>query len=379
MADVIEMLLDSNGFTSNEKQVDMHPERMKNFAPINPLTVILSRIRKLQAKNTEVRWIEEEKTPTVLVATTYHSNSATTLTITYADYLRYEDLLLNTATDEIISIDDTDINAADTSCTCTRGQLGSTADVINVGDLLLLLAPAKTEGGNYTTDKTTVDSEQYNYTHIVNKFTSISKSANAESTWFGPKRKQNIHKMQDEAYEEIENALYWSRRSSSSGRRTMGGLHWRLGAGTHVFDCNGIQSWSGFDNQLSTYREICPDSNRLVMLAPEKIRGRINQWGKGLVRLTGKENELGINIDRYNGAVTLDIVTAPLMAGNGLNHRAFLLDLDRIALKWLRSPKTLFNSTNSEDPESYRDKFEAEMTLIVANEKYHAYFKNWRA
>ena len=166
----------------------MYPERMKNFAPINPLTVILSRIRKLQAKNTEVRWIEEEKNPTVLVATTYHTNAATTLTITYADYLRYEDLLLNTATDEIISIDDTDINAGDTSCTCTRGQLGSTADVIHVGDVLLLLAPAKTEGGNYTTDKTTVDSEQYNYTQVVNKFTSISKSANAEATWFGPKR-----------------------------------------------------------------------------------------------------------------------------------------------------------------------------------------------
>jgi hypothetical protein len=381
MADVIEMLLDSNGFTTNEKQVDMYPERMPNFAPINPLTVILSRIRKLQAKNTEVRWVEEEKNPTVFAATTYHSNSATTLTATYADYLRLEDLLLNTATDEIISIDDTDINAGDLSCTCTRGQLGSTADVINVGDLLLLLAPAKTEGANYTTDKTTVDSEQYNYTQIINKFASISKSANAEATWFGPKRKQGIRKMQDEAYEEIENNLYWSRRSNSAARRTMGGLHWRLSAGTHVNDFNGIMSRTGFDNALTTYREQCPDATNLIFLCPERTRGIINNWAKGMVRINGNDttNKLGINIDKYIGAIELDIVTAPLMAGNGLNHRGFLLDLDRIALKWLRSPKTIFNSTNSEDPESYRDKFEAELTMIVANEKYHAYFKNMRA
>lgn len=381
MADVIASLLTTNGYTSNEKQVDMYPEQVKNFAPINPLTVILDRIRKLTAKNTEIRWIEEEKMPTVLVATTYHTNSATTLTVTYADYLRHEDVLLNTMTDELISINDTDIAAADTSCGCTRGQFGSTADVINVGDLLLLLSTAKTEGADYTTSRSVVDTEYYNYTQVINEFCEISKSANGVATWFSSKRQTQIQKMRDYAYEKIENNLYWQMRSISGAKRTMGGLFWRLGAGTNVLDAQGLLTESKLDAFLSSYRESAPDSNRLILLCPERMRGIINRFGKGLIRLSGKENEYGINISKYVGAIELDIVTAPLMAGNGLNHRAFLLDMNRIALKWLdgRSPKIIHFSNNEEDSEVIRDKFEAELSMIIFTDKYHGYIKNARA
>lgn len=384
MADVIEMMLSSNGYTTNQKKVDMYPYATKNYAPVNPLTVILDRIRKeREAFNVEVRWIEEEEMPGVVVATAAHSSSETTFTCTYADYLRHEDLLMNSMTDEYITVNDTTINAADTTVTIARGQCGSTAAAISVGDLLLLLPSAKTEGAENVTDRAVLDTEYYNYTQIVNEFTSISRSTNAEDTHFGPQRIRNIRKMKDAAMKKIERLLYWGQRGAASASvhgRTMGGLLWRLATGPNVLDCNGILTESKLDWFLSTYREKAPDSSRLVLLCPERMRGVINRFGKGLVRLTGKESSYGLNISKYTGAVELDIVTAPLMAGNGVNHRAFLLDMDRIALKWLkgRQPQVFFNSTNQRDPEYIRDKFEAELTMILMNTKYHGYIKNAR-
>jgi len=386
LADVIEMMTSSNGYTTNQKKIDMHPYAIKNYAPINPLTVILDRIRKMTAINTNVKWIEEEEMPTLLIATAYHSNSTTTLTSTYVDYLRHEDLIMNAMTDEYLTVYDTDIDADDTSVTVARGQCGSTADVINVGDMLILLPSAKTEGADYVTDRAVKDSEYYNLTQVVNDFTSISKSTNGEATWFGPQRQINIRKMRDANYKKIEKLLYWGQRSAATTGtgahgRTMGGLLWRLASGTNVLDANGILTETKLDAFLSSYRESAPDSTKLILLCPERMRGIINRFAKGLIRLTGKENEYGIDIHKYIGAIELDIVVAPLMAGNGLNHRAFLLDMDRIALKWLkgRSPKILFNSTNSEDPEFIRDKFEAELTMLIMTTKYHAYIKNARA
>lgn len=383
MADVIEMMLSSNGYTSNEKKVDMYPYQLKNYAPINPLTVILDRIRKMTANNVNVKWIEEEKIPTTLVVTAAHTSATTTLTSTYVDYLRHEDLLMNSMTDEYVVVNDTAIDAGDTSVTIARGQCGSTAAAMSVGDLLILLPSAKTEGADYVTDRAVLDTEYYNLTQVVNDFTSISKSTNGESTWFSPKRQQNIRKMRDANYEKIEKLLYYGQRSSATsvGGRAMGGLLWRLAAGTNVLDANGVLTETKLDAFLSSCRESAPDAMRWLLLCPERMRGIINRFGKGLIRLTGKENAYGIDIHKYIGAIELDIVVAPLMAGNGLNHRAFLLDMDRIALKWLkgRQPKVIFNSTNSEDPEFIRDKFEAELTMIIANEKYHGYIKNARA
>lgn len=377
--DVYSQIMDGTGFTTNEKKVDMYPVLFKNYSELTPLTVILAKLREEMAKNTRVDWIEDEELPTEFKHTGYLGATGTTGVHLYVDYpaaLKKEDLLLVPSTGEIVSVE---TNPADTDLyvRITRAQCGTTIGIIPAGEILVLLSMSKTEAADEVNARSVVNSAYYNYTQIINEFTQVSKSVNAEETWFGPKRIEGQKKMWRAFQLKLERTLYFGQRYLGTNRRFMGGLMWRLNNGTNCYNVDGLLTETGFDDYLDDVYQAQPDNSALTLFGSPTMINKISQMFRNKIRISPEATKYGLNIKRYEGAVDVDLVKCPLLTGPTMKGYGFLLNLNKIAIKWLRKPKMLFN-TYVERAEYIEDKVEAEITMIIGLEKTHGLIKGMR-
>lgn len=370
----------STTFTTNEKRVDMWPAMFNSFVDATPITVILSKLRDASATNTRIDWTEGNELPREVTHTgVTEPTVSTTITIANWSFLRRDDLLFVPSTEELMRVETTPTS---TSVTVERGIGGTTSVVLAADATLIMLVPAKEEAGAYQTPRAVVNTNQYNLTQIVNEFTRVSKSVNKISTWFTPKRQENQQKMWLAFRKKLESTLMFGHREdgtdvqSNNAFRAMGGLFWKLGASTatNIFDVNGLLTESALDQWLEDVYTEVPSTDRLTFVASPFIIGRINQIAKPLIRISPNAKVYGLDIMRYEGSISIDLIRHPLLKGNYLRGMGFLLDLNRVILKWLRKPEMLFD-TNIKGHEFIEDKIEAEVSMIIANENYHGFMK----
>jgi len=195
------------------------------------------------------------------------------------------------------------------------------------------------------------------------------------------RRQENQFKMNYDFRLNFENSLMYGYRSSTSGDtlnvRTMGGLMQWLGTGSNVLDVpGGVLTESMLDNWLTDIKTRRPDIKSLTLFASLNVINRINQMMKTLIRLSPNTKLYGMQIQRYFGAIGLDLVPAPLLSGPYLKGWGWALDLSHVKLKYLRPVMLNKAVNNSNDDDFVRDRIRTEVSMIVGVQERHGMITN---
>lgn len=378
----------TNAWATNEKPIDMSPKMLENYANITPLTAIFTRLeQERKAKNIQFDFLEQEMAPDRVQFTGATESSATT-PITIADYsaLGLGDMLYNARTNEYLRV-----SAAVTSnsVAVTRGWGDTSSSVLQTGDWLIICGNSQEEGiSAINTSRIPLNTRQYNYQQIITNNVDTTWSTDAEATHPGMpgKRAEAQAKMTYAFRLQFENSIMYGYRASVAGSslniRTMGGLNQWLYAGTNVLDVpGGIITESMLDNWLTDIHTRRPDIKTLTLFAAPNLNNRINQIAKqgGSLQMSPNSKLYGMQINRYQGAINLDLVDAPLLAGPYLKGWGWALDLTHISLKYLRPVVLNKGVNNYNDDDFIRDRIRTEVSLKVSIQERHGMIRNGMA
>jgi hypothetical protein len=378
MPDLINKVATSNAYATNEKPVDMTEEMAQNYRELTPATAILTRISTARrAKNVQFDWIIEEVMPHKITYDHASESSAGT-TIYSEDYavLAIHDQLYVPRTGEVMHVD----QAVTTSSIHVRRGIGDTTGApLEAGDTIFILANAQEEGVSaIDTGRMVVNSRDYNYTQIITEMMDTTNSVDAETTYFGgpgSKRERNQFKMTYNFRTKLELAVMLNYRENYTGgtlpQRSMGGFLQWLATGPNVLDLSagaygGILTQSALDSFLADIKNTHPDIVSLGCFASYQFISRVNSLFKDFIRISPNAESFGLNINRYFGAMGLDLIPAPLLEGEYLGGTAFLVDFTHVDLKYLRPVVLRKNVNNSDDDDFARDRIRTEVGMRFA-------------
>lgn len=380
---IISKAASSNSYATNEKPVDMYPEMMKNYQDSTPLTVILTRIEEARkANNVQIDWIEQETLPYKVFHTGADESTATT-PITIADYaaLGIGDMLFVPRTREYMRVSAT---VSDATVDVTRGVGDSTGTALRANEEIRIVGNAQEEGiAAINTSRIAVNSRLYNYQQIITNNIDTTHSQNEEVTHFagkGGKRIENLFKLNDSFRLGTEQAIMFGYRSSTAGSalniRTMGGLIQWLGTGTNVLDVSangGVLTETMLDDWLAGIKNRWPNMISLGLCGSYQFLSKITQLAKRNATITLSPNSTlyGLNIERYKGAMNLDLIPAPLMDGDELSTWGFALDFSHLRLRYLRPVMLNKGVNNYNDDDFIRDRIRTEISMMVAVQSRH--------
>ena len=373
----------SNSYATNEKPVDMTPEMAQNYMGLTPATAILTRVSNARrAQNVQFDWIIEEVMPHKVTFDHASESGSGNTTIYCNDYklLGYHDQLYVPRTGEVMHVG----AAVSSSSITVRRGVGDTSETnLEAGDTIFILANAQEEGlSAIDTSRMAVNSRDYNYTQIITEMVNTTNSADNESTYFGgagSKRERNQFKMNYNLRIKTELAIMLNYRENyTSGtlpQRSMGGFLQWLATGPNVLDLSGgsggVLTESALDSFLADIKNTHPDMLSLACFASYQFISKISSMFKDKIRISPNTTTFGLNIDRYFGAMGLDLIPAPLLDGDYLGGTAFMVDLTHVDLKYLRPFILKKNVNNSDDDDFARDRIRGEVGMRFAIPSRH--------
>jgi hypothetical protein len=371
MPTVIQVGASSNAYATNEKPIDMRPMLIKTFPALTPLTVLTAKLGTFKAKNTRVDWTEDYEVPTTVGL---QADGSTTLTIANYTYLRKGDLLFVPRTKELIRVSAT---PSSVSVTVVRGIGDTTEATIYTYDTMHIISPSIEEAEDSAGARQVVAGNFYNYTQIVNHFIHTTKTTMAEENHFDPIRIRNQAKMWREYKVKLEKNLLFSYRASAAGTsynyRTMGGIVERLATGSNHLPVPGVLTQTMLDNWLVDVWTQRSDAESLTLIGSPKLIQIITQFAAPAIRVSPNVTEFGLPfLQRYNGAVAVDLIPHPLLSTETTEEWGFLLDTRYIDVGYLRSP-VLLKNTYTQRAEYVEDKIESEVTMVLADEVRHGF------
>lgn len=364
---------------TNELPVDMHRKMFSAYAGLTPLTVILGRLSEDKAHNFRIDWQEEGIMPTLLTVAVTEGSVGVEITFTDgAASLVAQTLLYNPRVDDIRRVTSVTGQVA----TVVIDQGGSTSAVWNALDPIHILPPNVPEDDDdvYRTASAS-DSNVWNFTQLTRLQFAMTRQMDAMSTHFGgPGSKRAQLKVQKfrEFREKFEKMLYFGGRattgSSPGEQRSMGGLNFHLRSGTLFKDFSGIFTETGLDNLLLSYKEENPDAKEVTIFCAENVIAKISQFGKDKVRISPDSKKYGLAIDQYIGAIKANLVPLPLLTDVETRGWGWILDMERITLKYLI--RTMFHpdAKGAGASEIIYDTYRASASMLIANESRHAMF-----
>ena len=370
-----------NIFSTNEKPVDMHSKMFENFPELTPITSILTKLDSREAFNSRVDWTEQEEMPHRVVVTAAAASGANTITLgDHFTYVRNHDLLWNPKTFELIKVEG--FLTIDNSVDVVKGWGGTTATAIDAGDVLEIISSSYYEASEEAYPRSPVNTNFHNFTAEIVEFVRTSDRVQAEKTWFsgkGGKRLENQQKMFRAFRIKLEKALMFSYRSdvastesgfTSQQIKTMGGFVEKLRDGTNYLDVNGVLTETILDDWLTDVYTEFPDSTSLIAFCAPHVYKTINHIAKPLIRLSPNSKTYGIQLQQYMGAINLDLVPHPLLAGPTMKGWMFILDLSHVKLVYQERPR-LELDVAMKRYNYIEDKYKAMVSIIIANERRH--------
>lgn len=366
---------------TNELPVDMYKKTLKAFPSLTPLTVILTRLGEDSAHNFRIDWNEENVIPTsVEVATDLASSGTALATIGNAKTLVAGTSLFNPRTFDIATVNSTP--TTDIAATITRGAAGTTAAAWKAKDVLHVMPPIIAEDDETYRPISVKDDNVYNYIQLIRMQYALTRTEDAMSTHFGG-RGSTRQKLKGQKYREFrekwEKLIYFGGRSSSgtapTSYRTMGGLTHYLKDGTLYKDFDGLFTKSGLDNFLGDYSDQNPDAGKIMMACSPNVIRKINDFAEDKVRISTDAKTYGLDITTYRGGpLTVDLVPLPLLNDPVTRGWGWLLDTERLQLRYLDRPAFYGDAKGVGQSEKIYDLYRTATSLMVANESRHAMF-----
>lgn len=367
---------------TNELPVDMYKKMFTTFPSLTPLTVIMSKMGDSPAHNFRIDWQEENEIPhTLVVATTEATAGATIYVVANGASLVQDTLLFNPRTYDLRLVDG---NEDDNTIAVTVSQGGTTSAVWKSGDVIHVLPPSVAEDDNDVYRNVSVaDDNVYNLMQLIRMNFAITRTMNKISTHFGgPGSKRAQLKLQK--YREFriksEKLIMFGGRAATvattaAAKRQMGGLYHYLYNGTMWKDFNSVMTESGWRAYLGDYKDQNPDATNVFAFVAGNIMDVIDGFGAHKVRLTPASKEYGLDISQYNArGLKVNLVPLPLLTDPVTRGWGFILDMDKIKLRWLDKPMFYPESKNVGMSERIYDLYRSQMSLLIGDEASHAMF-----
>lgn len=380
MALITTPFISSSGFSTNEKPIDMHPVLYQNSPWAYPVQAILTgRMKESDTSQSKVYWSEQEQIPTEVYTTdgTAAGTAGSTITLTIGNYtyVQDHDVLKNVRTGEVVRVQG---SVSSASVTAVAGWGGTTPAATVAGDRWLIMSPAYAEAENSLYSRAIANTESYNNTQEITEMVQTSTRVMNEATFFGgkgTKRDENILKMVDSWRKKFEYTLMFSRRADTADgsyyAKSMNGIEAMLENGTNYFNVNGPLTESKLDSYLADLWSNWPSGgiNSRAFVAGAKVINIVNRLCKNSIRISPNTKKYGMRLNQYFGfGAEIDLVPHPLLAGPVLEEMAFILDFDRITLKYQSKP-VLTRDVYHHGANFVVDKMYGLVTLMLAEEK----------
>lgn len=384
---VIEKLLSTNGYATNEKPIEMLPDmKDKDFSDVAPTLKLLMAFGERTVNQSRIDATVSRELPDTVVVTDNVAAGASTLPIANYAYLRNHDTLYNPDTLETFKIQDAAIDGTVAVLSITNGY-STVKTGFPAGTRLLIGLPAIHESADEILSRAPVNENYFNYTQEFPFNTKTSLRDMEEVTYFGgkgAKRLDNNKKTWRRYLKAAEYALTLSERSKNLSTQsgytdsyvwTMDGIIPRLKTSKNYTDFGGQFSQTGFEAMCLQKYKSWPDSTRLVALCSPSVYSNFSFSLRDQIRLTPDSKKYGLQIPEYNGSVDCGLMRAPLWVHGAMEGWILLLDISDISLLWQKKPTWQLNVA-SQDKNYIVDKFHGLMSMILGNPDRHAFGVN---
>lgn len=345
----------------------------------SPLVVLLAKLAFEQARNPKFNHFEEEDVTDTVTVNGALTDAATTVVLDDNTSLVVGEVLHNPATAENMYV--SAVDSGGTDITVTRGYGGTTAVAVADDQALRNIGPTAEEGGELAAAVASKVEIKYNYTQIFKKTISLTKTLGATQLYGGSEETRLTAAKEREWKRAVNYAFQFGSRNLATlngrpVRQTGGLLEWLT---TNVTDNSGASlTEAQFEAFLATVFANGNSDTRTLIASPLLAR-IITNFAKDKLQVMQGPETYGIRISRYESVEgTVDIVRDRYMTGSTYGAWGWLLDLNNLKYKALRSVKMRRNVQNPGD-DAIKHEIIGEVGLKVIDETTHGIIKNFTA
>lgn len=375
----------SQNINAGQKVLDMSDKIYLLEPNAAPLYVLVSKLNKRVAINTQIFWLEDVLNPSW---TTFSGSatSAVTGNIPVAtgtgNYFTPYDLVKVPSTGEIMLILDNSANGI----SAVRGY-GSTAatSAADAADMVIIGA-AFEEGSLATTLETrgTQTTTATNYLQIFRKSVEITKTMANVELYGGADRPYQRKKKGIELMRDLERSFLFgepyqdtgSKATVTHARRITGGLN--NFASSNRTDASGALTESEFEGFLRTIFRY--GANTKYLFCAPLIMSVVSLWAQGKLQMFPKDKTYGIAITQYiSPHGTINIVKELMLENAGgvsstsyYGGYAFAVDLPELEYRYLQN-RDVQMETEIQNPgdDFYKDQYICEIGMEFHNAQKH--------
>lgn len=380
---IITGVQDTININQSQRVIDMSDKIWLLEPDKYPLTVLLSRLRKLAATQPKVEWLEDVLFPrSTLLVSLAAAGTALAVTVGTGPQFKAGDVVVNVATGETMLVQ----SVAGDTLTVIRDWGGATGAVLGVaGQTIVGIGNANPENGSLPVIKTVQETNLFNFTEIFRNPFGASRTQDQSKLYGGRSRDYLRKKVGIEHMVDIERALWFGKKkedtTGTNPRRALGGIK--------EFIVTNVLNNSGAALTDAVFETFCRqlfrfgNSTKFAFCAPKGISA-INQFANGKLFLVPKDETYGLTIYRYaSGHGTINLIRSIIFESAGTadgaeswNTLIFGLDLEHIVYRPMQDTM-LMTDRQANDADGWIDEYLTETSLMVTNEKCHALLKNF--
>lgn len=321
MADIITGVRTTFNINQDRRVIDIGDSIALLEPDSNPFTLILRKLGKQKAVNTEFGWLEDElaaRSDKINNPTGYGPTD-TELVVDNAVFFKPNQIVKVPSTGEEMLV--TAVNEDTNTITVIRGYGTTAAGNLPDNTDLLILGTAFKENDTEGVIKTTKTVKLTNYTQIFKTPFGISRTQ-SQTEQYGEKDLPYLRrKMAIEHAVDIERTFLFGEKKEdveNSRRKTAGVLSFIQT--NVVVDSDGILTETEFLDFLERvyhYNRIAKGSSKITLFASSLIVKAINFWAKGHLQVPNKSETYGISVIQYVHPFgsPLNIINHPLLSG----------------------------------------------------------------
>lgn len=385
----------SQNITAGQKVVDMADKIYLLEPNAAPLYVLVSKLNKRVAINTNFSWLEDDLNPSwaSLAASADSAATAGTTTTKISTqtsegyYFNPYDIIKFPSSGELCLV--TGISASQILVVRGYGTTicSGTAEKYAISTYFFRIGSAFTEASLAGTLATvgTVTSSVTNYTQIFRKSVELSRTLANVELYGGADRPYQRKKKGIELMREMERTFYFGEpKEWTSGAVATTALPQRLTGGINYFistnttDAGGTLTESEFEGFLRTVFRY--GSNSRYLFAAPLIISIVSLWAQGKLQMFPKDKTYGIAITQYlspHGTVNLVKDVTLEHAGVISNTSyfggyAYAIELEDVVYRYLQN-RDIQMETDIQNPgdDLYKDQYICEVGMEFHNEKKH--------
>lgn len=346
-----------------------------DIAPITTLTQNLMQTSTVSAETHRYEWFEDDIRHANITANESIDASETVIDVNSgdADKVHPDMLLMNTATDEVMFVEEKDASA--NTITVTRGYGNSSAQSSSTSsDTLLILGPAMMQGSGSPEIVTRTPSKEHNFVQIFKHPFETTETLN-ESVLDAPESQFNREqsKKQREHLAERERAFIFGTRNEDTSakhpRYTTRGVLRRIT--TNVETSIGTLT----EDKLNNFAQSAFDfgSGEKWLMAGSNILSAIDGFARDDLQTRVDDSTFGIHVNEYRTTFgMLNIVEHKIFSRHGLAGLGFILDTMSMESKFMSNRNTQLElNIQAPDEDVTRAQFLAEGGMKIENEEKH--------